>query len=151
MSQVNSDAPPSPPPPAPERRVAVRAAIVVACAMFAAAGGLLYYRWVTMHEPNCVLVVETSPQLRGGQVIVDGVGLTAPHKAEIGVSDRYVLPFYLNPGEYTVRVDVDHETVVTTPVAMRRDMMQTLNFTKIRPPSPRPSATLPATAPALVP
>jgi hypothetical protein len=105
-----TDAPTASEPTAPNARPrAARAPfvitmILIAALLFVATEALLYYRWATMVEPTCVLIIETSPQLKGARIEVDGVLLPQPHKVIVGEGDRYVLPFYVEPGEYTFKV-----------------------------------------------
>ena len=96
--------------PFPPRKMRVYLMISAAIAIFLLAAAMLYYRWATMNEPSCVLIVETSPALRGAEIEVDGLPLTAgPLTATVGQDERFDLPFYLDPGEYTVTVTLYDE------------------------------------------
>ena len=79
--------------------------IVLAALLFLASEILLYYRWASMTEPTCILIVDTAEPLKGAQVTVDGVTLPQPYKVTVGDDGRYTLPFYLEPERYMVRVE----------------------------------------------
>jgi hypothetical protein len=78
--------------------------ILIACLLFVSTEVLLYYRWATMIEPTCVLILETGPQLKGAQVELDGALLPQAHKVIVGEGNRYALAFYVEPGQYTFTI-----------------------------------------------
>ena len=90
--------------------------IAIAALLFVATEILLYYRWATMIEPTCVIIVDAGAQLKGATVEVDGVLLPQPHKIVIGVGDRYTIPVYVEPGEYTMKVKQNDQTLVDVSV-----------------------------------
>ena len=133
-----------------ERHTLVIAIICCAVMLFLGTAGLLYYRWATMIEPTCVLVVDGGPRLRGAEVSVDGLGLAQPHKSTIGVGDRLALPFFLEPGQYTVRVTMNGNDLLETEVILTaQDRGRRLDLTKMHIPTTLPT-TRPATVPSLV-
>ena len=144
MSQPDPDATPAAvtTPAAPgERRAFVLAAIAAAFVLFLLAEGILYWRWATVNEPTCVLIVEASAALRGAEVTVDSPGLTTPHKVTIGAGGRYAIPFYVQHGTYSVEVklgdtEVYRSEVALTPVARGRK----LDLTQVRPPATAPAS-----------
>ena len=127
--------PPTSPPPQPERRNFIRTMIVMAALLFIANEALLYYRWVTMSEPSCVLIIDAGPSLSGAEITVDSVELSRPLRATIGVNERFSIPFYLNAGDYTVKVKVK-EDLVLEPMRVtltRQAPGQRLDLTRRRP------------------
>lgn len=144
-----SDPMPSSPehPQTTERHTMVIAIIVCAVLLFLGTAGLLYFRWATMIEPTCVLVVDGGPKLRGAEVFVDGLGLPQPHKSTIGIGDRLALPFFLEPGQYTVRVTMNGNELLKTDVILTsQDRGRRLDLTQMHVPT-----TLPAAPPTTVP
>lgn len=126
-----------------ERGPFVVCMIALAFILFVAAEVLLYYRWATVTEPTCVLIIDAAEPLKGWDLIVDGFTLAAPYKTTIGAGGRYALPFYVEPGEYTVKIQRDGEMIyrekipLMPPVRGRR-----LDLTMLRP-SPTTSTALP--------
>jgi hypothetical protein len=119
--------------------------ILIAVLLFVATEILLYYRWATMIEPTCVLVLYTGPQLKGAQVVVDGVLLPQPHKLIVGEGDRYALPFYVEPGLYTIKVKQNDQIVFDQSVEFAtKERGRSFDLTKL-PPAPASASTLPAT------
>jgi hypothetical protein len=94
-----------------ERRLFVPTVIAISSLLFLFAATVLYYRWVTMSEPRCVIVVEAGPALKGAEVTVDGAMLIKPLKTTVGKDGRYAIPFYLDAGEYEVVVKLDDQTL----------------------------------------
>ncbi len=134
-----------PPPLPPPRRPLVGVMIGLTVLLFVVTSGLLYYRWITMVEPTCVLIVETSPQLRGAEVRVDGVQLTRPHTVVMGSGERFAIPFYLEPGDYSVRITMHGVTLLESEVhltAQERGLR--LDLLRLQP----PATTAPVTEPS---
>jgi hypothetical protein len=108
--------------------------ILVAGLLFIATEVLLYYRWATMTEPTCVLIVETAGPLKGAQVMVDGITLAQPHKVTVGEDDRYALPFYVEPGRYTVKVTQNDQILFEREVEVsNKERGKKFDLTKLPP------------------
>jgi hypothetical protein len=123
--------------------------IALTVLLFIVTSGLLYYRWVTMVEPTCVLIVETAPSLRGAEVQVDGLTLPKPHKVIIGSGERFALPFYLEPGEYSVQVTMAGNTLYDRKVVLTRSAPGLrLDLLALK---PLVTTSAPATAPVFTP
>jgi hypothetical protein len=134
----------SPLPPR-DRGAFVITMIAIATLLFVATEGLLYYRWATMVEPTCVLIVETNESLRGAEIQVDGLPLAAPHKVIIGAGDRFSVPFYLEPGTYTVKIKVNDTDVFSSQVTLTPiDRGRRLDLKTFHP--PRSATTAPSAA-----
>src|SRR3954453_13699695 len=101
---------PSTPPARPahpahaERKFLVLVAMFLAGCLFVGTAGLLYYRWWTSTEPSTAVIVTAGENLRGAEGTVEGLGLSKPHRAILGERERFALPFFLDPGIYTVRL-----------------------------------------------
>jgi hypothetical protein len=128
----SSTPPPSAAPPA-ERRVLVGTLIGLASLLFLITAAVLYFRWASMNEPDCVIVVETPVSFKGGEVTVDSIVLTKPLKGVIGENDRYAIPFYVDPGEYDVKVTINGETQYESRVALRPRYVTRVDLTKMKP------------------
>jgi hypothetical protein len=118
--------------------------IAAAWVVFLAAAAVLYWQWASTNEPNCVIVIDAAPPLKGARIVVDSDLLVHPLKATVGESDRYSLPFYVDPGRYTIKItmqgDVLYESEVVVAGAGRG---WRVDLTKLRPPTtaPLPPAT----------
>ena len=116
------------------RRPFIVAMILIAGLLFIATEVLLYYRWATMTEPTCVLIVETAGPLKGAQVVVDGIMLAQPHKVTVGEKDRYSLPFYVEPGRYTVKVTQNDQVLFERDVDVsNKERGKKFDLTKLQP------------------
>ena len=132
--------------PPPRRKPRIVVPIAAAIVLFMLTTAILYYRWATMTEPSCVLVVQTSPALRDAIVKVDGPSLiSGALKATVGASGRYTIPFYLDPGEYTVDIILNDEPQYHGKVMLLRNHMSTLPLTDLRPSTT--GTTLPSPSP----
>ena len=145
MTSASAD-PNLPPRPRAARGPFVMTMILIAGALFIATEFLLYYRWATMIEPTCVLIVDTSPPLKGATLEVDGVLLAQPHKIVVGEADRYTIPVYLEPGQYTLKIRQNDQLIFDQPVELSSAARgKKFDLTKLPPASTRPVAT-PATS-----
>ena len=113
--------PASPAPrPTHNRRPFVLTMIILASLLFIATETLLYFRWSSVREPSSVLVVNAGERLRGAQIEVDGLMLPQPLKATVGEQGRFSIPFYVDPGNYQVRVLIDHDVQFRGAVSISR-------------------------------
>ena len=103
------------------RRKSVFILIGSAWLLFLVTAAVLYYRAVTMNEPNCVIVVDAPAALKGAEIAVDSVMFQRPLKMTVGENDRYSIPFFVDPGDYTVKVTLGGETQFETMLTMTRD------------------------------
>lgn len=124
----------SPSSPAPRDRGGfVMTMIGIAALLFLATATLLYLRWSTTIEPSCVVIVNASPALRGGEITVDSNLLPQAHKVKIGDNDRYSIAFYVEPGIYSVKVVLNDETQFeTTLPQLRKGEGRIVDLTHIR-------------------
>jgi len=87
------------------------ASVVMAAILFVLAIVLLYYRWVTVTQPNSLVEVQGNSALTGAVVTVRGPGLKAPLVTTLDPQDGYRPRFFLNRGSYTLTVTRDDEPV----------------------------------------
>lgn len=113
----------------------IPAFIVLAVLLFLVTEGVLYYRWATMNEPACTLIVAGWEQLKGAKVTVSGPRLPEPYTSIMGDGDRYMLPFHLEPDRYTIAITMRGATLFKGDVELtRRDRGVQLDLTKLQPP-----------------
>jgi hypothetical protein len=127
--------------------------ILIAGVLFLCSEVLLYYRWATIREPTCVLIIETGTQLKGALIEVDGDLLGQPHKLIVGEGDRYLFPVYIEPGRYTIKLTQNDQVLLEQPVDFTDGARgKKFDLTKLRgaasqpsvpPPSPSPPPLLP--------
>lgn len=125
------------------RRASVIVGIVAAVCVFLAMVAFLLYRSVTKPEPSRVALVQGSEAWLGGEVIIGGGKLTAPITAVIEASGRYSIPFFLDPGDYTMRVRMGGVEVFRDTFSLDETDVRHIYLPKQVPPPPAP-----ATAPA---
>jgi hypothetical protein len=136
---------PSVPPPVPAKRDRRTFVITMIALLFVATESLLYVRWATMTEPTAVLVVQCGEQLRGAEITVDGVTvpLPQPYKFVVGTGGRYSIPFFLEPGQYTVKITQNDQTLIEPKeFEVSQNMLRVLDLGLLK------AAPAPATAPA---
>jgi hypothetical protein len=111
----------------------VIAMIALAALLFLSTVALLYYRWVTMHEPSCELTIDSTPALRGAVLKVDGPMLAKALQTTIGENDKYTHAFFLDPGDYEVTVTLSGQQQYITRFALPKLTKSSIDLTKIKP------------------
>lgn len=91
----------------------VHVAIGVAALLFITAVGLLYYRSLTLVEPNSIVDVRGNPSLDGAVVEIKGAGLNAPLQTVFGQKKGYEGRFFLDRGSYQMTVRREGRTLFT--------------------------------------
>jgi hypothetical protein len=119
--------------------------IVASIVIFLATTSVLYFRWATMTEPSCVIVIACGPAWRDAQIKVDGLTLTGGALKSTVVEGHYVVPFYLDPGEYVVTISLADELQRRYNIALKRYQQADIDLTKERPSAT--GTTLPAATP----
>jgi hypothetical protein len=118
--------------------------IGLAALLFVCTEGLLYYRWATMIEPTHVLIVETSELLKGAEITVSGVTIQ-PYKVTVGAGGRYAIPFYVEPGHYSIKVTQNDQSLFEAEVDLGpRETGKRFDLTKLAPAPSQASSTQPA-------
>jgi hypothetical protein len=124
-----------------ERKIFVRLAMAAAGLVFVLTAGILYYRWASTVEPTTMVVVIGDESLRGVEVIVEGLGITQPYHAVFGERERFILPFYLDPGSYTVRVLRGDRVLFEKNVVVQKHLGRQIDLTKLNLPPTTASTT----------
>lgn len=86
------------------------ASVFLAAILFLLAIAMLYYRWVTIPQPNSVVEVQGTSAMSGAEVSMTGPGLAGPLKTTLSKDDGYRPRFFLNSGSYTLTVTWNGET-----------------------------------------
>lgn len=115
------------------------ASVILAAVLFLLAIALLYYRWVTIPQPNSVVEVQGSSALSGAEVSVTGPGLATPLTTTLSKDDGFRPRFFLNSGSYTVTVTWDGQTYYQQHFILGEHVKGRITI-------PPPPATLPAAA-----
>ena len=139
-----ADTTPTAPPPAvdPSGRFVV-SMIVLTILLFLLAVGMLAYRWMVTTEPTALLVIDGSEALAGAEASVQAVEDKIDHKSIFGEGDRYSLPFYLDPGVYTVKITRNGEVLDQREVTLQSHQGIKIDLMHWEP----KLTTMPATAP----
>jgi hypothetical protein len=95
------------------RRALVLFFILATAAIFVTLFAVLYYRWSGAEEPSSVIVVATTPAFEGAEITVTGGTLPKPYVVKVPDRSSRSLPFYVDPGVYTITVSRDGKTIYT--------------------------------------
>ena len=123
------------------RRVLVLAMIVATAVVFVALFTILYYRWAGAEEPSSVIVVAITPAFEGFDVVVDGGSLSQPYRITVPDHSHRSLPFYVDHGLYTVKVEREGKVLYRTDIPLQRGQMVDIPLSKIEHLLPAPPAT----------
>jgi hypothetical protein len=124
------------------RRTTVLLAVLLTIALGGGGLALLLYRALAMAEPDAVFVVRANRDWQGAELIVEGGSLPQPRRTQIERLGNYTVPFFLWPGQYTLRVRSQGVEVWTEHFALRRRDRIEFDLTRSG------ATTLPATLPA---
>jgi len=86
------------------RRTTVMLAVLLTIALAGGGLALLLYRALAVAEPDAVFVVRANRDWQGAELIVEGGPLSQPRVTQIERLGNYTVPFFLWPGQYTLRV-----------------------------------------------
>ena len=110
--------------------------------LLALATGLLLYRAFTSRDPQMVLVVKGDESWAEFSLSLQGRNLAAPLSGTLNVRNKYTIPFFLEPGTYTLRiVDGQRQVLERSYTLDASNPEQLLNLVVERP------ATAPASQP----
>lgn len=93
-------------------RTLARSMIALTAVMFVAMVAVLFYRWISLAEPEYVLIVSGTPAWKGATVTVDNVTLQKPYVRTIGGEHGMRLAFYLDRGTYSVLIERDGKVYI---------------------------------------
>ncbi len=141
-SQPPSTSTPSDGTATPPRRTTVLIGILLTTALAGLVLGLLSYRALTSPEPDRVLFVRADRDWDGVELSVEGGPLAAPRVTAIEALGHYSVPFFLWPGQYTLRVRSQGVQVLAEEVDLRDAKQVEIDLTRSG------ATTRPATRPA---
>src|SRR5690242_3339020 len=135
-NQVEGDAPVS---VAKKTSVRVGCAIVAAFLLFVLSVSLLFYRYVTVHEPDTGIYFTGNSALAGATITVRSKHANRPYETQLNPHNRYHARFYLGAGTYEVEVTAgDGEVIYRGEVDLYADYPINIDLTRFRPDT-RPS------------
>jgi hypothetical protein len=85
-------------------RASVFAALTAAFTVFLLAAGLLYYRYLTVQQPTCIVWVTGNSSFEGATVTVSSLSMEAPLRDTLRPTSRFCTRFFMNPGNYHVKI-----------------------------------------------
>src|SRR2546426_2042709 len=88
--------------------LAIAATLLLLMAMLS----LLTYRAFTQRAPSNALIVQGDDNWRGASLVVEGISLQQPLQATLDKANKYVVTFFLDPGIYTVHVQVGDQDML---------------------------------------
>ncbi len=139
----------SPEAPAPgSGRTLARLMITLTAAFVIAMVSVLFYRWVTLHEPKYVLIVNGTSDWVGANVTVDGAALAKPFVRSIGTENGLKLPFYLDQGTYLLTIERGGSNLIQAEVLIARGAGVQIDLESYEHLLKGVAASQPATAPA---
>lgn len=90
----------------------VRFSIFLASLLFFTAAAVIGWRWFNTNPPSMELIIDGSNNLDGAEVEVESADEPMHAKAVFGEGERYSLPFYVEPGAYTIKVTRNGEELM---------------------------------------
>jgi hypothetical protein len=123
--------------------------VAIALTLLVAGGSLamLFYLAFTRPQPNRVIVVRGSSEWEGIKLSVDGTGLAEPKVTKFEPVGKYIVPFFLWPGKYTLHVENEGVEVFTKSIDLTRQEIEDVDLGRLGV-TTRPS-TQPTTEPAV--
>jgi hypothetical protein len=95
---------PSTDPNAPPPRSSAILGVALTAALTTLLLGLLFYRSLVTPVPSSKLIVRADDSWASVRLIITGGGLSEPRETGIVPLGGYIVPFYLDPGVYTLHV-----------------------------------------------
>ncbi len=123
--------------------------LAIALTLLLAGGSLamLFYRAFTLPQPNRVIVVRGSPEWEGIKLSVEGTGLSEPKVTKFEPVGKYIVPFFLWPGKYTLHIENEGVEVFTKSIDLTRQEIEDVDLARLGV-TTRPS-TQPTTEPSV--
>jgi hypothetical protein len=131
-----------------QRRGPILAAIVAAALLASAIVALLLLASLKTPTHQHVLVVRSSADWDGVELIVEGDRLAGPKSTHIEKLGNYMVPFFLPAGQYTLRVIDQGQQIYTKQIKLTTVEVEEIDLTRVRG-IVRP-ATRPTSQPATV-
>ena len=87
--------------------------------MFFCAAGFIAYRWLITTEPSALLIVQAPNLLSGAKISVRSVEDSTSRTAIVGERNYFSVPFYLDPGSYTIQITLDDKDIYKADFTLR--------------------------------
>ena len=107
----------------------------------------LFYLAFTRPQPNRVIVIRGNSEWENIKLSVEGTGLSEPRVTKFEPVGKYIVPFFLWPGKYTLHVENEGVEVFTKSIDLTRQEVEDVDLIRLGI-TTRPS-TEPTTAPAV--
>jgi hypothetical protein len=131
--------PPAPVPPSIYSRTFVLGSILLSILLFFCAASFIAYRWLITTEPSALLIVDANQLLQGATVSVKSTEEEDTKSQTVGVGNRFSVPFYLDPGTYTLSIRLRETNIYTGEFTLRHNEVGRFDLTKWEPqPTSRP-------------
>jgi hypothetical protein len=115
------------------RGIAVFIGVAAAFTVFGLTAGLLYYRFLTIVQPDCSLVV-TADSSYAGDVVIVSSPVMEPLQGTLSAADRFSIHFFLNAGAYDVQVvDKDGVTIYEAHPDLYPSFPRAIDLTRLKP------------------
>jgi hypothetical protein len=124
------------------RRASVLSGILAAAVLFVVLFALLLYRALTVHPPQAALLVQADPHWDGAVLIVEGDHQPHPLSGDLNRANKYLVTFFLQPGDYRLHVRKGDREYVVVPVHLeteakdRSNIGIDLRISRVPPPYP---------------
>jgi hypothetical protein len=122
-------------------------AIVLTILLAGASLATLFYRAFALPQPNRVIVVRGNSEWDGVKLSVEGTGIAEPRTTRFEMLGKYIVPFFLWPGKYTLHVENEGVEVFTKSIDLTRQEIEDVDLVRLGV-TTRPS-TRPATEPTV--
>ena len=122
-------------------------AIVITLLVAGGSLAMLFYLAFTHPQPNRVIVVRGSSEWEGINLSVEGTGLSEPRVTKFHPVGKFIVPFFLWPGKYTLHVENEGVEVFTKSIDLTRQEIEDVDLVRLGV-TTRPS-TRPATEPTV--
>jgi hypothetical protein len=123
-------------------RSSVLMGIAGAGALFAVLFALLLYQALTVHPPQAALLVQADPHWDGAILIVEGDNLARSLNGDLNRGNKYLVTFFLQPGDYKLHVRKGDKEYLVIPVHLesesknRANIGVDLRIARVTPPHP---------------
>ena len=115
-------------PASPPQPAGVLIGIVAAAFLFVALVALLLYRGLTVHPPQAALLVQGDPHWDGSVLIVEGEKQPHALSGELNRTNKYLVTFFLQPGDYRLHVRKGDREYLVVPVHLESETKNRSNI-----------------------
>lgn len=127
-------------------------ALLVTIALGGGSLAVLFYRAATVPPNDYKLVVRGNAEWDGLDISVSGGDLKEPRITKFEALGRYIVPFYLGAGKYTLEIKNGDYVVLRRQIDLNQNLVEDIDLVRAgittRPTTEPISTTLPSTVPA---